>query len=408
MIRSVAVLSYHTCPLTVPGVGDAGGMNVSVHEQALALAERGVAVDVYTRRGDPDIADVVEVVPGYRVFHVAAGPAERMPIAEQVPFVDDFAAAVLGIIERSGPVPDLVHSHYWLSGRVGLAVADALGRPLANSFHTLGRVKDLTRRPDDARSSPERVAAERAVIAGSSCVIASTPLEARDLLEHYGADPTRLCVNPPGVDLGTFSPGDRATARLEAGLGPEPLVVVAGRVQPLKGVDVALDAMALVRRRVPDARLLVVGGASGATGSDELGRLRRRATEPDLAGAVTFRPAVPHRELVPILRSADVVHVPSRSESFGLVAVEAQACGTPVVAAAVGGLRHVVADGVSGVLVEGWSPADHADALERLLVDGDWAAKLAAGTVPQAARFGWGPTTDRLLELYAGVVGARA
>jgi D-inositol-3-phosphate glycosyltransferase len=408
MIRSVAVLSYHTCPLTVPGVGDAGGMNVSVHEQALSLARRGVAVDVYTRRGDPDIADVVEVVPGYRVFHVAAGPPERMPIADQAPFVDDFAAAVLAAIDRSGSSPDVVHSHYWLSGRAGLTVAESLGRPLANSFHTLGRVKDLTRRPDDARSSSERVEAETDVIAGSACVIASTPLEARDLLEHYGADPTRLCVNPPGVDLTTFSPGDREAARKEAGFGPGPLVVVAGRVQPLKGIDVALEAVARLRRSVPDVHLAVVGGASGEAGSEELGRLRDRAANPDLAGAVSFRPAVPHTDVVPILRSADVVHVPSRSESFGLVAVEAQACGIPVVATAVGGLRHVVADGVSGVLVEGWDPADHAAALERVLVDDTWAATLAAGTVPQASRFGWESTTDRLLELYAGIVGARA
>ncbi len=408
MIRSVAVLSYHTCPLTVPGVGDAGGMNVSVHEQALALADRGVAVDVFTRRGDPDIEDVVEVAPGYRVHHVAAGPPERLPIADQVPWVGAFADEVLAWIQRSGATPDVVHSHYWLSGRAGLVVADALGRPLANSFHTLGRVKDLTRRSDDVRSSPERLDAEREVIAGSACVIASTPLEARDLLEHYGADPTRLCVNPPGVDLDTFSPGDRVAARRVAGFGPGPLVVVAGRVQPLKGVDVALEAMALVRRRIPDAHLAVVGGASGSVGSDELARLRRRSDTDDLAGSVSFRPAVPHADLVPILRSADVVHVPSRSESFGLVAVEAQACGTPVVAAAVGGLRHVVADGHSGVLVDGWDPADHAAAIEGILLDAGRAASLGAGAVAQATRFGWSSTTDRLLELYAGIVGARA
>lgn len=405
MIGSVAYLSLHTCPLTVPGIGDAGGMNVSIHEQALAIARRGIAVDVYTRRADPDVPEITHVAPGYRVVHVDAGPPARIPIDEQVAHVGVFADRVLARAREQSY--DLVHAHYWLSGATGLVLSRELGVPLANSFHTLGRVKDLTRRADESPSTGTRIATELEVIAGSSCVIAATPTEAKDLLDHYGADPTRLCVNPPGVDLDVFNPGDRDAARRRLGLDAGPLVLVAGRVQPLKGIDVALEAMARLPQGV-EARLLVVGGPSGVGGSTELDRLRARAEQPDLAGRVAFRPAVPHHELADYLRAADVVHVPSRSESFGLVAVEAQACGTPVVAAGVGGLRHVVADGVSGLLVDGWEPADHAAALHRVVAEPGLADDLAANGPSQVRRFGWEATVDRLLELYDGITSVAA
>lgn len=406
MIESVAYLSLHTCPLTVPGVGDAGGMNVWIHDQALAMAERGIAVDVFTRRGDPVVGEVTEVVPGYRVIHVEAGPPDRMPIGDQLPLVPAFAGGVLEWVGRDRAAYDLVHSHYWLSGRAGLVLAGELGIPLVNSFHTLGRVKDLTRRADEAPSSLDRLAAEHEVVERSACVVASTDDEAVDLIEHYGADPARLCVTPPGVDLQTFSPGDRAKARADLGLDDGPLVVVAGRVQPLKGVDVALEAASVLRDRGVGARVLVVGGASGSAGSDELHRLHRRAGEPDLESVVEFVPAVAHTDLATYLRAADVVHVPSRSESFGLVAVEAQACGTPVVATRVGGLAHSVADGRSGLLVDGWDPEDHADALGRVLTDPTLASWLRAGALEHAREFARDDVASRLLELYAGVTGS--
>lgn len=403
-IDHIAYLSLHTCPLSLPGTGDAGGMNVTVHGQAMAMAARGVRVDVYTRRGDPIVDDVVEVVPGYRVIHVTAGPAEAVAIADQVPLVPEFAAGVLRHAEALGADYRLAHAHYWLSGRAGLTVADAWGVPLANSFHTLGRVKDMERSPRESPSSLERIASEEEVIARSACVIASTPDEARDLLDHYGADPTRLCVTPPGVDLDVFVPGDRDRARRRLGLGPGPLILAAGRLQPLKGFDVTLEALALLRGELP-VELVVVGGPSGDTGSEELDRLRGRASRPDLAGAVTFRPAVAHHDLADYMRAADVVHVPSRSESFGLVAVEAQACGIPVVTSDVGGLRHSVRDGGSGLRVAGFDPVDHAEALGRILTDPDLAKQLGEGGVDHAAQYGREATTDRLLELYKGITG---
>jgi D-inositol-3-phosphate glycosyltransferase len=278
--------------------------------------------------------------------------------------------------------------------------------PLAISFHTLGRVKDATRRSDQAPAGLLRIAAETEVIARAGCVIASTQAEATQLIEHYAASPERLCVSPPGVDHETFRPGDRRAARESLGLpGEGRLVLFAGRVQPLKGPDIALAAFALIAVRLPDCRLLMIGGPSGPQGMEEMAFLRAGAANAGIEERVLLRDPVPHRALAVAYRAADVVVVPSRSESFGLVAAEAQACGIPVVASAVGGLAHAVADGESGLLVVGWDPADYAAALERVLTDHALAARLARGAVANAEQFSWPVTVDRMLELYAGISG---
>jgi D-inositol-3-phosphate glycosyltransferase len=265
-------------------------------------------------------------------------------------------------------------------------------------------VKDLTRRSDEPPESLLRIAAEHEVIEGSDCVVASTPLEAADLLEHYGADPTRLCTSPPGVDHSVFSPGDRTAARAELGLGEEPLILFVGRIQPLKGVDVAIEALACIRADIPDARLLIVGGPSGPGGESEVAALRSLVAERNLGGAVTMVDPVRHNRLVSYYRAADVLALPSRSESFGLVAAEAQACGLPVVAARIGGLQHVVSHEESGLLVDGWNPKDHALALGWILGDEGLRASLSEGAVAWAERFSWDATAHRFLELYAGAV----
>jgi D-inositol-3-phosphate glycosyltransferase len=399
VIRRVAYLSIHTSPLAVPGSGDAGGMNVYVDQLARTMAARGIQVDVFTRgRGGE-----VEVAPGYRVIEVPAGSGH--PGSEGLAeVVGEFAEGVARWAMRHRASYDLFHSHYWLSGWAGLLLAEVLRVPLAISFHTLGRVKDASRAPGQAPVGLLRLAAETEVIARAGCVIASTPEEAAQLIEHYAADPERLCVSPPGVDHGVFRPGSRPSARRILGLpAGGPIVLYVGRIQPLKGPEVALEAFRLLAPRVPRARLLFVGGPSGPQGAGEVSRLRATAASAGLADRVLFRDPLPHDRVAAAYRAADVLVVPSRSESFGLVAVEAQACGLPVVASAVGGLLHAVADGESGVLVPGGEARLCADALVRILMDAEWAQQLSRGALAHAAGYSWEATADRLLELYAGI-----
>jgi D-inositol-3-phosphate glycosyltransferase len=376
-------------------------MNVYVHEVATEMERRGVAVDVFTRRSDRDVPAVVRA--GYRVIHVDAGPPEPLPITKLADFVGAFAEGVVAREARAGAEYDLVHSHYWLSGWAGVLIGEVLEIPLAISFHTLGRVKDASRRDDEAPTSLLRIAAETEVIARAGCVVASTPAEAEELMEHYAARPERLCVSPPGVDHSVFCPGSRGEARAELGLPDGPLVLFVGRIQPLKGIDVAVAAFADVAAAVPGVRLLVVGGPSGPQGNSEMARLSAMASEFGVADRIEVRGPMPHRELATVYRSADVLLVPSRSESFGLVAVEAQACALPVVAAEVGGLAHTVVDGESGFLVSGWNPAGYAEAVRRILDDTKTAARLSRGALAHAETFSWSASTQRLLELYEGI-----
>jgi D-inositol-3-phosphate glycosyltransferase len=405
LINRVAYLSMHTSPLLQPGVGDAGGMNVYVDQLARTMTARGVEVDVFTRRHDPDDPQVVEVVPGYKVIHLEAGPAHQVPVASLPRYVRTFARGTIAWLQDDSP--DILHSHYWLSGWAGLVVKRALGIPLANSFHTLGRVKNDTRRSDDAPESLLRIAAEHEVIEGSDCVMASTPAEAEELMAHYGADPNRLCTSPPGVDHRVFRPGSRSGARRRLGLGPGPVLLFVGRIQPLKGVDVAVEAFARIQRDYPDSTLVVVGGPSGARGAQELAALRRRVLSLGVASRVRFQGPVPHGLLADLYRASDLLLVPSRAESFGLVAAEAQACGIPIVAARAGGLQYVVDDGVTGILVDGWDPVDYAEAIERLLSDPGVAQKMGKAALAWSKRFSWDATVRRYLELYRGVLSGR-
>jgi D-inositol-3-phosphate glycosyltransferase len=400
VIDRVAYLSIHTSPLAVPGSGDAGGMNVYISELARTMAGRGVSVDVFTRRTDPAVPAVVEVLPGYRVVHVDAGPVDPIPPGSLDGHVGGFAEGVVRFAASGDGPYDLVHSHYWLSAWAGSLVGEVLEIPLAISFHTLGRVKDSLRRAGEPREPLLRIAAETEVISRAGCVVASTPAEAAELIEHYAADPERLCVSPPGVDHSRFHPGSRSDARAALGLpADEPLVLFVGRIQPLKGLDVAIEAFRLLD--VPDARLLVVGGPSGPRGAGEIERLRDAVASAGLR--VEFRPPVPHGDTPMLYQAADLLVVPSRSESFGLVAAEAQACGVPVVAARVGGLAYAVADGESGFLVTGWDAVAYAEAMRRVLTDLDLAGRLRSGAITFSERFSWPATADRLLELYAGI-----
>jgi D-inositol-3-phosphate glycosyltransferase len=405
MIRRVAYLSMHTTPLAQPGIGDAGGMNVYVDRLARTMAGRGIQVDVFTRRTDPAQPSDIAVTDGYRVVHVAAGPEEPLPTATLVESVQEFALGVAEWARAGRAAYDVVHSHYWLSGWAGVIVKQQLDTGLAHSFHTLGRIKDANRGDDQPPESLLRIATEQEVIEFADCVIASTPFEFDDLVRHYGAEPESVCISPPGVDHSVFYPGSKVEARQRFGIEFGPLLLYVGRIQPLKGVDVAIETVVEVRRRHPLARLVVVGGPSGPDGEAELAHLRNLARRRGLANEVVFRPPEPHGVLADLYRACDVLLIPSRSESFGLVAAEAQACGLPVIAANVGGLAYAVADGDSGFLVDGYDPVAWAGAVEAVVGDDDDAARLSRGAGKHAEQFSWDATADRLLELYSGIEG---
>ncbi|MCH7668435.1 MAG: glycosyltransferase [Acidobacteria bacterium] len=404
MISRIAVLSMHTSPRLQPGVGNAGGMNVYVDELAVEMARRGIHVVVFTRRFETGTEQIVTVSPRYTVVRIDAGPPSEIPMTDMANYADEFADGVLRWITESGLTFDIIHSHYWLSGRAGVKLKHALGIPLANSFHTLGRVKDVNRRADEPASPSIRMEIELDTIAQSNCVIAATPYEFDDLLDHYCADPGRLCISPPGIDHSLFRPGDKETAREQLGWGAEHVLLCVGRIQSLKGFDIAVKTTAdLLGRGLGAFRLVIVGGPSGPTGNDELTMLRTLAADLGIAHNVDFIDAKPHRTLPMFYRGAELLLMPSRSESFGLVAAEAQACALPVVAAAVGGLSYVVEDGESGVLIDGHDPSSFAAAIDKLLSSPEHHAAMREGAVAHAEQFSWDRTVERLLELYDGI-----
>jgi D-inositol-3-phosphate glycosyltransferase len=382
-------------------------MNVYVRELVAALAQAGVPSDVYTRRWAPDLPEVVEVEPGFRVVHVPAG-APDLPKEELPDVVDEFTA---GVRARLAPDVDVLHANYWLSGVSGHRLKHELGLPLVSTFHTLARVKAESGLPGE----PERRAlAESEVVGCSDAILASCPAEARELERLYGADPGRIEIVAPGVDHAFFSPGPRAGARAALGhlrLGDGPVLLFVGRIQPLKSLDTAVRALALLDAAVggpaadPSERpvLVVVGGASGADGQDEVERIQKLVADLGVGDQVRFADPQPHHLLSTYYRAADVVVVPSRSESFGLVALEAAACGTPVVAAAVGGLRTLVEDGVTGFLVDGRDPEVYAARIGLILDDPLLAVGLGRAASQRACSYTWSTAAARLRRLYADI-----
>jgi len=391
--RRVAIISLHTSPLAQPGVGDSGGMNVYVREMTSALAQQGTECIVYTRADRAGLPSETLVEPGHRVVYVQAGPY-HLPKEALTDVVDDFIDAVVADINERGGV-DAVHAHYWLSGEVGHSLKHRLDVPFVVTFHTLARIKGAGGDVEPGF----REAAETAQLGCADAVCVSCEAERSELIDHYGVPAGRVVIVSPGVEHAVFGPGDRGGARRAIGEQEDaPIILFAGRIQALKGPDVAIRALALMSNR--DARLLVVGGASGADGRAQEQEMRLLADELGLTDRVRFIAPQPHHLLSTYYRAADVMVVPSRSESFGLVALEAAACGTPVVASAVGGLTSLVDDGVTGLLVRSRTPAAFAEALDAVLDDPAMATSMSMAGAVASLDYSWTVAATRLNTLY--------
>jgi D-inositol-3-phosphate glycosyltransferase len=402
----IATLMVHTSPLDQPGIGDAGGMNIYVLESAQRMAAMGVSVDIFTRRTDAAQADIVEISPGVRVRHFDCGHGTLTK--EQLPIHISGLSQEFSRIMRTENY-DVIHSHYWLSGKVAMPTAKELGIPLIHTMHTMARVKNLNLAEGETPEPMIRVQGETQVVAAANALIANTDAEAASLVSLYDACPDTVHVVSPGVDLYTFTPGEsRSAARDQIGQPQDALVVsFVGRIQPHKGPEVLIRATSELVKHSPLLRhkliVNIVGGASGAN-TEEVDRLKELTTWLAIDDVVRFSPPVPREDLPQWYRAADLVVVPSYSESFGLVALEAQACGTPVIATAVGGLRTAVADGISGVLVDGHDPKAWSSVISRLLQEPQRRVLLSMGAVEHASHFGWDVTARGTLDIYDLVI----
>ncbi|MEU4111409.1 D-inositol-3-phosphate glycosyltransferase [Streptomyces sp. NPDC048208] len=405
--RRVAMLSVHTSPLHQPGTGDAGGMNVYIVELAQRLAAINIEVEIFTRATAGDLAPKVELAPGVLVRHIDAGPYEGLA-KEELPA--QLCAFTHGVMQAwAGHRPgyyDLVHSHYWLSGHVGWLAAQRWGVPLVHAMHTMAKVKNASLAVGDTPEPAARVIGETQIVSAARRLIANTAGEAAELVQHYDADPAKVAVVHPGVNLDRFRPLDgRAAARARLGLPQDALIpLFAGRIQPLKAPDVLLHAVAHLLDERPELRreivVPVVGGPSGSGLAKPEG-LQKLAARLGIADVVRFRPPVGQEQLADWFRAASVLVMPSYNESFGLVAIEAQAAGTPVLAAAVGGLPVAVRDGETGFLVQGHDPADYARVLRRFADDPGLSDRMGAAAARHALGFGWDASAAATADVYA-------
>ena len=392
----IAILSLHTSPLAQPGTGDSGGMNVYIREVASALAHRGSTCTVYVRKWDPELLDEVELESGVHIVHIEAGEYE-LEKEDLYDIVDDFTDSVIKDLKNRKPV-DIIHANYWLSGAVGHKLKHELNIPLVTTFHTLGETKKKSGFPEPN----ERLRVEMEIVGCSDVVVANSENEQEQLHHLYGANVDRVEIVPLGVEQALFSPGNPNAAKDALGLPTGPILLFIGRLQSLKGVDVAISTLRAMDHE--NATLVIVGGASGQEGSLYESEIRNLANNLPAGKKVAFIPPQPHHILSTYYRAADIVIVPSRSESFGLVALEAAACGVPVVASSVGGLQNLIEDGKTGLLIEGWDPVEYAQAVDYLLSNPFKTTEIAMNAVDRAQTYTWGQTATRLQEIYQSVL----
>jgi len=400
----------HTSPLEQAGTGDAGGMNVYVTESAKRIAESGVQVDIFTRANKPNLPETVEIADGVKVVHLEAGPYGSVTKDELPSQICALMSSYLRYeLQRPAGYYDLIHSHYWISGQLGWLVSERYGLPLIHTMHTMAKVKNQSLAEGESPEPQTRAIGEEQVVAAASALIANTASEAASLVSLYDACPDNVFVVSPGVDLRTYKVnGGKKTSRDKLKINQDQLLLLfVGRIQPHKGPEVLIRAVAEMTSHTPalrsKLRAVVMGGPSG-NGSKEPERLAGLARFLGISDIVQFIPPVPRDELSDWYRAADLVCVPSYSESFGLGALEAQACGTPVVATAVGGLRAAVADGISGVLVDGHNPKAWSATIQRLLMEPQHRLLLSMGAVEHASHFGWDSTARGILDVYDAVL----
>jgi D-inositol-3-phosphate glycosyltransferase len=405
MSLRVAMLSVHTCPLAALGGKQTGGMNVYVREVSRELGRMGVVVDVFTRSQDASIPQVVRLGDRARVVHLPAGPQAPMARERVYDHIDAFVDGVDEWRMVRGLDYDLVHGHYWLSGVAALELRARWGVPVLQMFHTLARLKNGVARTLSDLEPDVRIGEETRVVAEVDRLVAANDVERAHLVQHYAARRERIAVIPCGVDTELFAPGDRATARAALGLDARPTVLYVGRMTPIKGLDTLLDALAALRSRMPAVRLLVVGGDTDEPRSEHAGALRERCRRLGLESTVQFIGAQPQEVLRTFYVGADVTVLPSHYESFGMVALEAMACGGAVIASRVGGLTTTVRDGVTGLLVPEGDAGTLAARLGELLARPDLRTRLGREGVQWAAQHRWPCVAEAVCREYTSLAG---
>jgi D-inositol-3-phosphate glycosyltransferase len=411
-VRHIAMLSVHACPLALLGGKKSGGMNVYVRDFSRALGQAGIAVDVYTRSQD-DCQPMIkrELGPGGRVIHVAAGPERPIPVSAIPPHLDEFAANVERFADSEGIVYDLIHSHYWLSGLVAEKLRAAWGPlPLVHMFHTLGHMKNQIAEDPSERAPQDRLDGEAHVAAVADRLIAATPAEESQLIEYYGADPAKIAVVPPGVDLRRFHPISKDAAKRTVGIpSGHNSILFAGRIEPLKGIDTLLRAMSILQERHPAAVagtcVAIIGGDPWADDlDDEMARLQALRAELGIHDMVTFLGAKDQDILPYYYAAAEMVVMPSHYESFGMVALEAMAMGTPVIASEVGGLAHLIRHGHNGFHVPSRDPEALAGRILHLLEHRELRQRLGREARDYAQDYAWADIVRRMNAVYAGLL----